>query len=254
MIADETITLIKIAIMKKQVGVFILLAFILFGKEKLFAQNEGVITYEITVNNHRNIPADREGMKAMVPQYRTFKQRLFFDSSASLYKPLIEDEEDDQQRGGRRFRMGAVNYSERSSSLFLTQMEVSGKKYLVSDTLKPAPWKFGTETKIIQGYDCMQAYYTTTDERKVTITAWFTAKLPPMLGPEKYNTLPGAVLAVDVNNAERVIVAKKIEIRSLAKNELNVPNDGQKVTSEEFKKIMQEQRNQRGTNGGRFRN
>ncbi len=240
--------------MKKHAGVLILSVFFLFGVENLFAQNEGVITYEITVNNHRNIPADQEGMKAMVPQYRTFKQQLFFDSSASLYKPLIEDEEDGQQRGGRRFRMGAVNYSEPSSSLFLTQMEVSGKKYLVTDTLKPAPWKFGTETKIIQGYDCLQAYYTTADERKVTITAWYTAKLPPMLGPEKYNTLPGAVLAVDINNAERVIVAKKIEIRPLTKNQLTAPTDGQKVTSEEFKKIMQEQRNQRAASGGRYRN
>jgi GLPGLI family protein len=100
----------------------------------------------------------------------------------------------------------------------------------------------------------MQAYYTTADERKLTITAWFTAKLPPMLGPEKYNTLPGAVLAVDVNNAERVIVAKKIEIRTLTKNELTAPSEGQKVTSEEFKKIMQEQRSQRAANGGRPRN
>ena len=240
--------------MKKHTGVLILLSFILPGVGNLFAQNEGVITYEITVNNHRNIPADQEGRKAMIPQYRTFKQQLFFNPSASLYKPLIEEEEDDQQRGGRRFRTGTVNYSEPSSSLFLSQMDVSGKKYLVTDTLKPAPWKFGTETKVIQGYDCMQAYYSTTDERKQTITAWYTAKLPPMLGPEKYNTLPGAVLAVDVNNTERVIVAKKIEIRSLAKNELTAPTEGQKVTSEEFKKIMQEQRSQRGASGGRFRN
>jgi GLPGLI family protein len=240
--------------MKKHVCVLILLTFILLSERNLLAQNEGVITYEITVNNHRNIPADQEGRKAMIPQYRTFKQQLFFNSSSSLYKPLIEEEEDDQQRGGRRFRMNAVNYSEPSTRLFLTQMEASGKKYLVTDTLKPAPWKFGTETKVVQGYDCMQAYYTTTDERKVTITAWYTAKLPPMLGPEKYNTLPGAVLAVDVNNAERVIVAKKIEIRPLTKNELTIPSEGQKVTSEEFKKIMQEQRSQRAANGGRYRN
>jgi len=113
--------------MKKHLGVLILLTSILLGTENLFAQNEGVITYEITVNNHRNIPADKEGMKAMVPQYRTFKQQLFFNPAASLYKPLIEDEEDSQQQGGRRFRMGAVNYSEPSSSLFLSRWRYRGK-------------------------------------------------------------------------------------------------------------------------------
>ncbi len=217
-----------------------------------FGQTEGVITYEIIINNHRNLAPEREGMKAIVPQFRTFKQQLFFNASESLYKPLIEEEEEETGGQNRRFRMaGAVNYTNPTSSLFLSQTDVFGKKYLISDTLKPAPWKFGTETKTIQGYECQQAFYTTTDERKQTITAWYTTKLAPMLGPERYNTLPGAVLAVDVNNAERVIVAKKVELRALTKNELKVPTEGQKVTPDEFKKIMQEQRSQRA---GRYRN
>ncbi len=215
-----------------------------------FAQNEGVITYEITIDNHRSLTSEREGMKAMIPQYRVFKQQLFFNTNESLYKPLIEDEEEPQGQG-RRFRMmGSVNYLDQATSQFLTQMDLMGKKYLVTDTLKPAPWKFGTETKTIQGYECMQAFYTT-DDRKQTVTAWFTSKLRPMLGPERYNTLPGAVLAVDVNNAERVLVAKKIEMRPLKKDELKAPAEGQKVTSAEFKKIAQEQRSQRM---GRVRN
>src|SRR5579863_10161279 len=232
--------------MKKLMIVLVLLVLVLPNTRKAFAQNEGVITYEITVNNHRTLSPEREGMKAMIPQYRTFKQQLFFNANESLYKPLIEEEEEDSNgRGVRRRMAGAVNYTNPSSTEFLTQMNVMGKKYLITDTLKPAPWKFGTETKMIQGYECMQAYYTTTDERKQTITAWYTAKLTAMLGPERYNTLPGAVLAVDVNNAERVLVAKKVELKPLTKNELVVPADGQKVTSDEFKKIMQEQRNQR---------
>lgn len=238
----------------KKLVVAVWLAILIPFTKNAVAQTEGVITYEITVNNHRNLSPEREGMKAMIPQYRTFKQQLFFNANESLYKPLIEEEDEEESNGGgmRRFRFaGAVNYTNPSASLILSQMDVFGKKYIVSDTLKPAPWKFGTETKTIQGYECMQAFYTTADERKQTITAWYTTKLSPMLGPEKFNTLPGAVLAVDVNNGERVIVAKKIELRALTKNELKVPTEGQKVTQEEFRKIMQEQRAQRG---GRFRN
>lgn len=224
-----------------------------------FAQNEGVITYEITVNMHRLLPPDQEGRKAMIPQYRTSKQQLFYNASESLYKPLIEDDEEEEQfpsgggGGGRRmmFRMqGPTNYFEQSSSIMLSQMDVRGKKYLVTDTLKPAPWKFGTETKVILGYDCMQAYYTTDDDRKQTITAWFTSKLRPGLGPEKYNTLPGTILAIDINNGERVFVAKKVEVRELKKNELKAPNDGERISQAEFRVKMEEMRKQFRGGGG----
>jgi len=232
---------------------YIVGAVFLFVVQGVSAQTEGVITYEITVNNHRTIPAGQEGMKAMVPQYQTFKQQLFFKDTESVYKPLLEEEDEESNSRGRRFRMNTLNYTNVLTSLYLTQTSIFGKKYLITDTLKTVPWKFGKETKTIQGHECMQAFYRVSEgSRQQVITAWYAPSLPPNLGPEKYNTLPGAVLAVDVNNAERVFLAKKIELRPLGKNEtITVPSDGQKVTAEEFKKIMEEQRKQRA---GRFRN
>ncbi|MBI1769679.1 MAG: GLPGLI family protein [Bacteroidetes bacterium] len=240
--------------MKKSFVVLFLLVLLMPNEKKLFAQNEGVITYEVTINNHRLLTGEREGMKAMVPEFRTFKQELFFNANESLYKPLIEDDEEEEPHGGGgrfRFRMqGATSYFDQTTSIMLSQMDMMGKKYLIADTLKPAPWKFGTETKVIQGYECMQAYYTTEDDRKQTITAWFTSKLRSMLGPERYNTLPGAVLAVDINNGERVLVAKKVETRELKKNELKAPTDGEKITQEEFRKKGEEMRKQFRSGGG----
>lgn len=243
--------------MNKLLVVLVLLALVSPFSSAL-AQNEGVITYEITIDNHRMLPPEMEGRKAMIPQFRTFKQQLFFNANESLYKPLIEDEEDEDQfssgggGGGRfRFRMqGQTNYVDQASNTMLTQMDLMGKKYLITDTLKPAPWKFGTETKTIQGYECMQAYYTTEGDRKQTITAWFTSKLRPMLGPERYNTLPGAVLAIDINNGERVFVAKKVEVRELKKNELKAPSEGEKITQAEFRKKGEELRKQFRGGGG----
>src|SRR5579859_4549913 len=106
--------------MKKLIVVLVLLVLVLPNTRKVFAQNEGVITYEITVNNHRTLAPEREGMKAMIPQYRTFKQQLFFNANESLYKPLIEEEDDDNGGQGTRRRMqGAVNYTNTSSEKFL---------------------------------------------------------------------------------------------------------------------------------------
>ncbi|HTH54630.1 MAG TPA: GLPGLI family protein [Cyclobacteriaceae bacterium] len=241
--------------MKKSLIALVLLALV-SPLATAVAQNEGVITYEITIDNHRMLPPDMEGRKAMIPQFRTFKQQLFFNANESLYKPLIEDDEEDDAPsgggGGRfRFRMqGATNYVDQASNTMLTQMDLMGKKYLIADTLKPAPWKFGTEVKTIQGYECMQAYYTTEGDRKQTITAWFTSKLRPNLGPERYNTLPGAILAVDINNGERVFVARKVEVRELKKNELKAPKDGEKITQAEFRQKGEELRKQFGGRGG----
>jgi hypothetical protein len=57
------------------------------------------------------------------------------------------------------------------------------------------------------------------------------------------------VLAIDINNGERVIVAKTIELRELKKNELKIPVNGTKITQAEFRKIVEEQMKQMGGGG-----
>ncbi|HMI66152.1 MAG TPA: GLPGLI family protein [Cyclobacteriaceae bacterium] len=232
------------------IGVIIMLiaAHVAFGQDQ-----EGVITYEISINVHRTLPADRQDMKAMVPEFRTFKQQLFFTATESLYKPLIEEEEeeDTENSGGRIrrvFRQRIEIYCNAPSGKVTSLQEFMGKDYLIDDSVRMAPWKFRTETKTITGYECKQAFYTD-GERKQTITAWYTDRLRPFLGPDRFNTLPGAILAVDFNSGERVIVAKKIELRPLKKNELNVPTRGQKTTQAEFRKMVDEQMKKRRERG-----
>jgi len=228
----------------------------------VFGQTTGVITYEVKVNLHRRLPADRADMKAMIPEFRTTKEQLFFNSTESLYKPLIEDEDEEISGGGMHIRMRQPNteiYLDQNEGFIIAKQEFMGKDYLIEDSVKVSPWRFGSETKMIQGYECRQAYYTdevqlnlngnpTTEKRE--ITAWYTDKIRPFLGPERFNTLPGAVLAVDINNEERVIVARKIEMRELKKNELKKPSSGTKTTQAEYRKMVDEQMKQMGGRGG----
>lgn len=240
----------------------------------------GVILYEQKVNMHRNIPAERESMKAMIPEFRTTRQQLFFDESQSLYKTVIEDEEEQftASGGGMRmtFRMPNVELYTQTSGKILSKQEFMGKNYLIIDSVQMAPWKFGDQVKTIAGYECRMAYYTRTDTvpamivmgggappptekrepqvRTTEITAWFTDKVRPALGPDRYTTLPGTVLAIDINNGERVIVAKTVEIRELKKNELKEPSGGNQITQAEFRKLMEEQMKQMGGRGMMIRN
>ena len=213
---------------------------------------EGAITYEIKINTHRTLPPERQEMKDMIPEFRTFTHQLLFNSTESLYKPL-EEEEDDFDGGDHRMQMKFKTpknevYVNHTSSKRILLQEFMGKDFLIEDSLRITPWKFGSELREVSGYPCRMARYYNED-RKQNITAWYTDKLRPFLGPEIFNTLPGAVLLVDINNAERVITAVKIESRPLRKNELRVPERGTKVTEKEFKKFVEEQTERMRANG-----
>jgi GLPGLI family protein len=263
--------------MRKILLIIGLLASVLAAQVVLAQTLEGVIAYETKINMHRRLAPERAEMKTMIPEYRTTKEQLFFNTDESLYKTVIEDEED-QEFGGHGAGGGGVRmvfrqpntelYVQPSSQMVVSKQEFMGKDYLIVDTLKMSPWKFGTETKEIMGYTCKQAYFTRTEEQQsmrisgsgpptpekkmVTqeITAWYTDKIRPFLGPERFNSLPGAVLAIDINNGERVIVATKVELRPLKKNELKVPDKGEKTTQAEFRKMTEEQMQKMRANGG----
>jgi GLPGLI family protein len=219
----------------------------------VFAQvSEGIITYEVKVNMHRTLPPDRQEMKNMIPEFRTSKDQLFFNASESLHKPMEEEEDEESEEGGVvRMRMRRpqneyfVNQGESRRTIL---QEFMGKKYIIEDSLKVTPWKFGTETKEIKGYSCKQAVYFN-EERKQTIVAWYTEKLRPFLGPETFNTLPGTVLMVDINDGERTITATEIKAGAVKKTDLKMSGGGVRTTEAEFRKIREEQMERMRANG-----
>ncbi len=236
--------------MKKIIILIGIIVMIIAARYCFGQQAEGVITYEVTTNMHRNLPPDRQDMKAMIPEFRVTKQQLFFNADASHYKPLLEDDDDELENhngsGGpvrMVFRQRVEVYT--AGGKTISVMEFLGKDYLVDDSVKMQPWKFGTETKTIAGYECKQAFYTD-EERKQTVTAWFTDKLRPFLGPDRTLSLPGAILAVDINNGERVTVAKKIELRPMKKNDVREPTKGAHITQADFRKMVEEHAKQTG--------
>lgn len=241
----------------KRILVFLGILVSITAAHFVFAQTaEGVIVYEVKVNMHRRLPPERQGMKEMMPEFDIHKEQLFFTGTESLYKPLIEEEVDDfaseEGGGGMRMRFRRPNaeiYFNHTASRKVTQQEFMGKKYLIEDSVKITPWKFGTEVKTILGYACRQATFYN-EERKQTIVAWYTDKLRPFLGPEIYTTLPGAVIQVDINEGERVITAIKVEPRALKKSELKIPSGGTRITENEFRKMMDEQVQRIGREGG----
>jgi GLPGLI family protein len=188
----------------------------------------------------------------MVPEFRTHHHQLFFNADESLYSPVEEEEDLEAENGPVRMRFQQPQfdmYVNNATAKRITQREFMGKEYLMEDSLNLQPWKFGTETKVVMGYECRQASYFDA-ERKQEVVAWYTQQLRAFLGPDMYNTLPGAVLEVNLNDGERVITAKKLESRTLKKNELKIPSKGTRTTPAAFKKMMDEHMERMRANGG----
>jgi GLPGLI family protein len=244
----EISTTMKKIILLLGVLVSLTAAHVVFGQV-----TEGLITFEDKVNVHRTLPAERREMKNMIPEFRITQQQLTFNSEESLYKPLEEDVADEDIEGaGMRMRFRTPQneyYINQGQSRRSVLQEFMGKKYLIEDSLKVIPWKFDSEMKEIKDYQCKKATWYN-EERKQNITAWYTDKLRPFLGPEGFATLPGAVLMIDINDGERMVTATKIEARPVKKSELKLSGGGVKTTQEEFTKIRDEQMERMRANGG----
>jgi GLPGLI family protein len=247
----------KIDLMLRKMQFVLSVSLFLFATTAGAQMTEGVITYEFRQDMHRSIPPEREEMKAMIPQFRTENFVLAFNAHERFYKAEVDVSQmatGGGPGGGRRmgFRTPRMDiYANQATGEWLGSMDFMGKNYLITDSLTLAPWRLGTEYMDIAGYRCQMAWYvdTLTNEE---ITAWFTLGIQPFLGPDRFVSLPGTILALDINNGERLWVARKIESRPLVRDDIRKPTRGERVTREEFRKITEEQMERMRNQGGRF--
>ncbi|HAJ98759.1 MAG TPA: GLPGLI family protein [Bacteroidales bacterium] len=214
---------------------------------------QGVIKYELRTDIHRNIPAERQDLRNMMPQYRTDNFQLFFSPEATTYKPG-EEPTQDITAGGGNIRMAMrmprnETHIDRNSRVRTVSLDFMGRNILIVDTLGIEPWRFGRETMQIAGYTAMMAWYKDT-VNNMEVTAWFTPQLPPFQGPDRFVTLPGTVLAVDINNGERVWVARGIEQREVTPEELSIrkPNRAEVMSRAQFNAFLEGQRQRMNQN------
>jgi GLPGLI family protein len=206
-----------------------------------FAQQEGVIDFEHKFNMHKTISSDNAQMKAMLPEYRINKNRLFFNPIESYYTNI--DEEDQEFNSGSsgnnvqiKFNRPQMDiYRNFDNASFTTLTDFAGKKFRIEDSLKTMAWKFVDETQKIAGYDCKKATFHN-EETKQDIVAWYTEALVCASGPQNFWGLPGMILGIDINDGLQIITAQKATLTSVAKD-LKIPTGGKKVTANEFKKI-----------------
>lgn len=223
----------------------------LFTATTLLAQlKEGTIIYERKINMHKRL-ADPQ-MKAMVPEFRTSKHQLLFSDSISVYKAVPEDNTPDpfaNSGGGTVISFRTDNseqYRNFSQAKAVESRELGAKTYLIEDTIKQLGWKISDETKTILNHTCKKAIRQ--NERGQTIEAWYAKSIPTPAGPEAFASLPGAVLAVNINDGEIVFNAVSIN-ETVNKKEIKEPVKGKKITRAEYMKLMQDMMGNPGPGG-----
>src|ERR1700743_908516 len=207
--------------------------------------HQGTITYERKIDIHRLLKDAQ--MRAMMPQFKTSEYQLLFRDSISVYKAVPADEAPDplESSGGggthviMKFGTGddGVLYENFGSGQLLEEASLQDKKYIITDTVKPMPWKLSRDTATILGYTCKIAF--ARSSRGGNVIAWYCEDIPLPVGPDKLIGLPGAVLRLDVDSGGVVYTATKV-LPSVSVKELKAPAGSPMMTRADFAKKMDE--------------
>jgi GLPGLI family protein len=220
---------------------------------------EGSITYAEEVKIRIDLPEEDRPMRAQMPNSHTVQWVLNFKGETSLFREPENDEAaettHEAENEGATIRMVMTRpelriFKNLEEDRKVESREFMGRKFLIRGELKPLPWKISGERREILGYDCQKAVLQDTSRQ---VEAWFATALPISNGPLEFGQLPGMILALHMENGDRVITATKVELKPLPKDAIEEPTKGKEVTQEEFNRIRDEKLKEMGAQGGRQR-
>jgi len=219
-----------------------------------FAQTIGKVTYEEKFDMHRRIPADKQDMKDMFPQYHTSMWELVYKGDESVYQHQKQEEAEitntqvnsqpTMRFGGRDNR---VVYKNMAESKMIDSRDFMQKQFLITGAPTVRKWKIGKNSKEILGYNCLEASYQ--EDSTTNIVAWFTPQIQQFNGPANYQGLPGLILQIDINAGERVVTATELTTEGVDTSVIVAPTKGKEVTAEEFEQIRKEKMKEMGMQG-----
>jgi len=236
---------------------FLVISFLIFSSLALSQSNQGEIIYEDKINIWKNLPAEMEGMKDNIPEFRTSKSTLLFTSTETFYSPRERTKEEKEKARERRAgegRKGRVrrgrgkmkggkekSYYNIADNEVKSSSDLFGKTFLVTGPPKTYKWKITGKQKQVGTFLCQEAIYQDSTE---TIKAWFTPMIPVAAGPNTYCGLPGMILHMDFNDGSRLLTAVDIQLKEIDSALITKPTEGKKVSRAEYKKIREEKMNE----------
>lgn len=210
----------------------------------------GSVIYEQTVKLDIQLEGDAAQFAHALPKERKSEKILHFTEEAALYENHQSDnpEEVMNMDGGGTMMIKMVEpdnkvYTDLAKKKQIEQREFMSRLFLIESECDQSGWKLTGEQKMILDYACQEAV---TEADGKPVHAWFTPQISVPAGPESYSSLPGLVLAVDINEGEKILEATTVDLQPVEAQLMKKPKKGKKVTQEEFQAIVEEKMKEMG--------
>ncbi|CAL1521147.1 GLPGLI family protein [Chitinophaga sp. MM2321] len=226
--------------------------------QPLFAQQSGVIEYEVTAktdpNRMRGFQRDGDDASER-PDVITFKQTFTFNNNVgklATERPDFGDRRPQRQRrdssaqGPRRMGMGGrgnnAQYidlaNKKYQQVFSTFGDDKKTYYTEEDFLIGTNSKPGDKTKKIAGYACKKATIQLKDD---TYTVWYTTDLPFSFSPINGLLPESKAVVLSAEGSKRSFVAKNVSLKAVTDADLNIPAGAEKVSQEQMREIRKQE-------------
>ncbi len=241
-----------------------------------FAQNFQGIAYYSSQTQMKNFDFSMEGMTPDVKEQMMEKMRKAFEKTYILTFTKSESIfQEEEKLAAPKPNSGGVNvemalsggtdskfYKDFKKKQYITDLDIFGKEFLVTDVLEKFDWKITNEQKKIGIYTCSKAeimipvtaeeiknydelkkkqesnttsFFVLSEPKEKSIEAWYTMEIPVSNGPGKYWGLPGLIL--EIHEGETTFLCSKIVLNTEEKIEIKAPKNGKKVSQKEYNEI-----------------
>jgi GLPGLI family protein len=210
---------------------------LLMSTLKTRAQNsillsQGRIEFERKINLYAQIDDDadeawRDFQKKTTPQFKVDYFDLLFSNQKTLYRPGRENP--DNNRMWHQPAEDNVVFTALDKAQAISQKNLYGDLFLVSDSIRKIKWKVTDETKNVAGFDCRRVNGLIMDS--IYIVAFYTDEILTPGGPESFSGLPGMILGVAIPHEHITWFATKVYAETVNNTTLAAPVKGKKLNN-----------------------
>lgn len=205
---------------------------------------QGIVFYEETrvsltpekrkqIEEQMTDPNIREMIFKKLEENSKSSMVLMFNQDVSSYK-LSEGQTGDVRVKSLGEGTGKSYFKDLQKHSYISQADVLGKPFLISDVLKKIDWKLTGDGKQIGKMACQKA---TATVGKYEVEAYFTLEIPVSSGPANYWGLPGLILELKEKGG-KTFAFKEFKNEIPSNDQLIMPTEGKKVSQKEYDEIL----------------